>query len=156
MGLSFSVPNGFKLPTSLVNIFKNMIKYNVINEMPKNGNLSKWAEQGCLMLNCSLTVQQGISNSHTKHWKWFTDFIIEYISDNLENVIFVLWGKNAIEKLSLINNNKNHKFIISSHPSGLSCNHKIGIFPAFNDVDHFNQINEFLCENNKDPIDWKL
>lgn len=154
MGLSFSVPDGFKLPSSLINIYKNMMKYNVINEMPKKGNLSKWAQQGCLMLNSSLTVQQGISNSHAKYWKWFTDYIIEYISDNMENIIFVLWGKNAIDKLSLINKNNNHKFIISSHPSGLSCNKNVGAYPAFNDMDHFNTINAYLCENKKNIIDW--
>lgn len=149
MGLSFSVPNGIKIPPSLKNIFNNLKKYNHIKELPDNGNLEKWANQGCLMLNSVLTVEAGKSNSHKKIWTHFTNDIIKTLSDKKDFLIFVLWGKSALDKMSLIDTKK-HKLIISSHPSPLSFNKGLGKYPCFADVDHFGLINEYLSYD----IDW--
>lgn len=155
MGLSFSVDKRFKLPSSLKNIFKNLIKYKHIDNMPNNGDLSSWAKQGVLLLNSALTVQHGHPNSHANTWKPFTDSIIEYISDNCENVVFVLWGSSSLSKLNLIDTDK-HKVSISSHPSGLSCNKPMKQYPSFMNTDHFTKINEYLKEHNKKTIKWNI
>ena len=139
-GLSFSVPIGMKIPSSLNNIFKNLLKYKHIKEMPKHGNLFLLALQGFLFLNTSLTVQCGHPNSHSKKWELFTDNIIKYINREKDNIIFILWGSNALKKKKLIDENK-HKIIISSHPSGLSCYKKLGIYNSFSETDHFKKIN---------------
>ena len=153
MGLSFSVPHNISIPSSLSNIYKNLKKYNHISTGPKHGNLTLWAAQGCLMLNASLTVKYGEPNSHANLWKSLTDKIIKYISDKKENIVFVIWGGSALKKLRLINGNK-HKVIISSHPSGLSCNKKLRNYPPFNECDHFGEINKFLKEHKKNTIIW--
>lgn len=153
MGLSFSVPDNIPIPSSLKNIYLNMIKYGHKKEFPKSGNLEYLAQQGCLMINTSLTVYANRPNSHTKMWEWFTDEIIDYISENKDNVVFVLWGNPSLKKMPLIDDTK-HKIIISSHPSGLSCNKALRCYPAFMDNDHFGQINEFLIKNGKSPIIW--
>lgn len=155
MGLSFSVPIGVPIPSSLKNIFANLKKYKHIKEIPKNGNLMHWACQGCMMLNTSLTVQHGHANSHAKVWQPFTDNVIEYISNSCEHVVFVLWGSNALSKLDMIDTDKHH-VIISSHPSGLSCNKKLKNYPAFVDVDHFGAINKYLTKHKKNKIDWTI
>lgn len=155
MGLSFSVPEGIKIPSSLRNIFSNLKKNKHIENIPEHGNLEHWAKQGVLLLNTSLTVKDGTNNKncHQFQWSWFTNEIIKYISDNKKNVIFVLWGSNALEKKDLIEESK-HKIIISSHPSGLSANKKMKEYPAFNDVDHFGEINKLLDEWEKTKISW--
>lgn len=157
MGLSFSVPIKIDIPSSLKNIYKNLKKFNNIQEIPEHGNLESWAEQGVLLLNTSLTVKDGTSNKncHQFLWSWFTNEIIKYISDNKENIVFVLWGSNALEKKELIDESK-HKIIISSHPSGLSANKTMKEYPAFNKVDHFGEINKYLESCNKKPIDWNI
>lgn len=150
-GLSFATTNNSKITPTLSNILKNVMNFtgNVIATQ----NLEHWANQGCLMLNQELTVDDKYINFPKELiWKVFTDEIIEYISQNKDHVIFVLWGKNAQEKRHLINENK-HKIITSSHPSGLSSNIKLnGI--AFNDVDHFGKINLILKEWNYDTISF--
>lgn len=100
MGLSFSVPIGIKVPSSLRNIYANLKKYEHIENIPEHGNLEYWAKQGCLLLNTALTVKDGSinKNCHQFIWSWFTDEIISYISENKKHVIFVLWGSNALEK----------------------------------------------------------
>ena len=142
-GLAFSIPIGMKIPSSLNNIFKNLLKFKHIKKKPKHGNLSLLAMQGVLLLNTSLTVQCNHPNSHSKKWETFTDNIIKYISSKKENIIFVLWGSNALKKKILINENK-HKIIISSHPSGLSCNKKLKNYGEFINTDHFKFINSNL------------
>jgi len=155
MGLSFSVPTGVKIPPSLQNINENLFSFNHIHKKPINGNLSSWAYQGCLLLNTSLTVQEGISNSHESYWSKITNELIKYISDNTTNVVFVLWGGPALKKLDLIDKTK-HEVIISSHPSPLSCNNKLRNYDPFVKVDHFKLINEYLEKNKKETIVWQI
>lgn len=151
MGLSFSVPVGLSIPSSLMNIYKNLIKYNHISKIPQHGNLTFWAYQGCLMLNTSLTVEHGCPDSHSKYWTEFTDSLIKYISDKLDKIVFVLWGRPALQKIKLIDLKK-HKTVISSHPSGLSCSKPLQNYKPFNDMDHFGEINKYLKENDKSTI----
>jgi uracil-DNA glycosylase len=157
MGLSFSVPIGIKIPSSLKNIYSNLKKFNHIKSQPEHGNLENWASQGCLLLNTSLTVIDGNKNKncHQSLWSWFTDEIITYISTNKNNVIFVLWGAHALKKSNIINTDK-HKLLISSHPSGLSAGNKLGEYPSFNSFDHFGEINKILKDWDKSLIDWNL
>lgn len=153
MGLSFSVPNGVNIPSSLKNIYNNLLKYKHITYYPNNGNLASWACQGCLLLNATLTVKHGCKNSHEKVWNLFTNELIKYISNNCDNIIFVLWGGFALKKLELIETDR-HKVIISSHPSGLSCNKPLRNYKAFNNQDHFGLINKYLKKMNKETIIW--
>ena len=160
MGLSFAVPIGMKIPSSLENMYRNLIKFGHMKQenKPNHGNLSFWAYQGCLMLNTALTVHHNDKNSHMNTWKKFTDHVIEYISDKLDHVIFVLWGAYALTKLNLINDKK-HTVLISSHPSGLSYAQAFGPskkYKAFCDVDHFGLINEDLEKHGKTPIIWRI
>lgn len=150
-GLSFSVPLDMQIPSSLQNIYRNLLKYNHIKEMPNHGCLDFWAYQGCLMLNTSLTVIDGQKNCHSNEWKWFTDKLIEYISNKCNNVVFTLWGGEAYKKIELIDLDK-HNVIISSHPSGLSANKEFKSYPAFVNQDHFGIINSYLNEK----IIWDL
>lgn len=154
-GLSFSVNDGCTIPSSLNNIFKNMYKFHNFTKLPPSGNLTKWATQGCLMLNCSLTVPLNDANAHAHIWTELTDSIIKFVSDNCENVVFMLWGKFAINKSSLIDTNK-HKIIKSSHPSGNSYYKTVGTTASFSSVDHFTQCNDFLKSVGKPEIDWQL
>ncbi len=161
MGLSFSVPLGINIPSSLRNIYSSLDKNNHLLFPLKNGNLEFWASQGCLLLNTSLTVEEKSPNCHSGHWKKFTDNVIRSISDQCDNLVFVLWGANAISKQEFIDA-KRHKIIISSHPSGLSChstikdpfNKKI-IHSSFNDTDCFGEINKYLKSLKKKPIIWQ-
>jgi uracil-DNA glycosylase len=156
-GLSFSVPHDFSIPSSLKNIYANLKNFNHIDKIPQHGCLDFWAFQGVLMLNTSLTVLDGDSNKncHSTIWKSFTDAIIKYISDNCKSIIFVLWGADAFKKTSLINLDL-HEIIVSSHPSGLSCNKKMGTHDAFVEHDHFGKINKYLEKCKKNKIIWKL
>lgn len=155
MGLSFSIPQCIKIPSSLKNIFANLLKFNHINNMPDHGNLESLANQGILLLNTSLTVKDGsnFKNCHQSNWNWFSDEIISFISNNVKNVIFVLWGSNALEKKNLIDEKK-HEIIISSHPSGLSANKPLKSYPSFMSNDCFGKINLKLEEWNKTKINF--
>lgn len=155
MGLSFSVPVGIDVPSSLKNIYKNMDAHGHLIKKPTHGNLVSWAYQGCLMLNTSLTVQKGYPNSHEKYWKPFTDTLIKYISDKLNNVVFVLWGNPSLSKINLIDKNK-HKVLVSSHPSGLSYDRPLKSYKSFKDSDHFTEINNYLKSIKKDKIIWQV
>ena len=155
MGMAFSVQDGIPIPSSLKNIFKNLKRNKHIDEIPESGDLTSWNKQGILLLNTALTLQEGIKLSHAKYWKSITDYIIKYLSDNYEDLIFVTWGRPAYEKVELIDTNKHH-IIASSHPSGLSCNKPMGEFPPFDNQDHFGMINKKLKELGKDEINWSL
>ena len=149
-GLSFSVQTGIKHPPSLKNIFKEMKKDIGIKMPEQNGNLTKWAEQGVLLLNAALTVRAGEPFSHAKYgWTEFTDTVIKKISDKKQGVIFLLWGKFAQEKQSLIDQNSHH-ILTAAHPSPFSAE------KGFFGCKHFSKTNELLMKAGKAPIDWKL
>ena len=154
MGLSFSVPTGINIPSSLANIFRNMIKYGHLKKMPTDGNLWFWAAQGCLMLNAALTVEDGTKEAHLRMWEWFTDYVIQYISQNFDDIIFVLWGAYAYKKISMIDLDRHHT-IVSSHPSGLSANKPFQDYPAFMNEDTFGKINNTLNRLGKTRIMWR-
>jgi uracil-DNA glycosylase len=152
-GLSFSVPDGVPIPPSLVNIFLNMKKYGHIKETPTTGNLWYWAAQGCLMLNAALTVEDSNKESHLKWWEWLTDFVIQYISLHMKDIVFVLWGAYAYKKIQYIDLDKHHT-VITSHPSGLSAYKPFQNYPAFMDEDHFGKINQIMDKIGKTKIHW--
>ncbi len=149
-GLSFSILPGVKPPPSLVNIFKEL-KSDIGIDMPANfGDLTHWATQGVLLLNAALSVRDGEPFSHAKFgWAKFTDAVIETISDKKENVIFILWGKFAQEKLPLIDTGK-HFVLGAAHPSPFSA-HK-----GFLGCKHFSKTNEILVKTKQQPIDWSI
>jgi len=148
-GLCFSVQNGINPPPSLMNIFKELQEDIGIN-IPDHGNLTHWAEQGVLLLNASLTVRANEPMSHAKiGWAQFTDAAIKKVSDEKKNVVFLLWGKFAQEKQSLIDETK-HFVLKAAHPSPLSA------YNGFLGCRHFSKTNEFLTRNGIDPIDWSL
>ena len=155
MGVSFSIPIGMKIPPSLDNIFKNQLENKMIKEKQPHGNLQFWMSQGCFMLNTSLTVRENDSGSHCYLWKSITDKIIKHISTELNDVVFVLWGNPAYEKVKLIDLDK-HSVIISSHPSGLSCNKPMKDYPPFTKINHFGMINDELKKHQHEPIIWQL
>lgn len=148
-GLSFSVNPGVPAPPSLKNIFKELHE-DLGCYIPNNGYLKKWADQGVLLLNTSLTVKAAEANSHRNiGWEKFTDRIISLLNDRKDPVVFILWGNNAISKEKLIAN-KWHFIIKSVHPSPLSASR--GFFGS----KPFSKTNEFLKSINKTPIDWQI
>ncbi|MBU3715274.1 MAG: uracil-DNA glycosylase [Ferruginibacter sp.] len=149
-GLSFSVQTGVKPPPSLVNIFKE-VESDIGIKMPKKfGNLTKWAEQGVLLLNASLTVRAGEPMSHSKFgWAEFTDAVIEKLSEEKENIVFIFWGKFAQEKQVLVDVTR-HFVLKTAHPSPFSAD------KGFFGCKHFSRTNEILMKCGKSPIDWKL
>ena len=159
-GLCFSVKDGIQLPPSLVNIFKEV--KNDIGTVPElstvaaqrgvrayNGSLRRWAEQGVLLLNATLTVREHEAGSHQrKGWEEFTDAVIRKVSETREHVVFILWGGYARSKSKLIDKSR-HLILESVHPSPLSAN-RGGWFGNH----HFSQCNTYLIANNRDPIAW--
>ena len=147
MGLSFSVPDGVRKPPSLLNIFKE-IKKELGQDIPDSGNLTRWANQGILLLNTVLTVRAGLSNSHQRRgWETFTDEAIRLISSEKEHVVFVLWGSPARKKKVLIAATK-HLILESAHPSPMS------VERGFFGNDHFKKCNEYLISKGQNPIIW--
>lgn len=148
-GLSFSVQDGITPPPSLVNIFKELHS-DIGVPISKSGNLTKWAEQGVLLLNASLTVKRNEPNSHAKiGWADFTNAVIEKLSSQREHLVFLLWGKFAQEKQVLIDETK-HLVLKAAHPSPYSAN------TGFFGCRHFSKTNEYLAANGIDPINWSL
>lgn len=146
-GLCFSVKDGIKHPPSLKNIFKELAS-DLDKEIPQNGNLEKWAKQGVLLLNATLTVRAHEAGSHQKKgWETFTDEVIKRISEEKENVVFLLWGKFAESKSKLINLEK-HTIFTAPHPSPL------GAWRGWFGSKHFSKTNEFLKEIGAKPIIW--
>jgi len=148
-GLAFSVCDKCKIPPSLKNIFKELIDDLECN-MPINGNLSKWSNEGVLLINSVLTVEQGNANSHkNRGWEVFTDNVIRKLSLEFENIVFILWGGPSQKKEQLIDTNK-HCVLKSPHPSPLSS------YRGFFGSKPFSKANEYLKSNNRAEIDWCL
>jgi uracil-DNA glycosylase len=147
-GLCFSVKEGVKHPPSLINIFKE-IATDLNQETPESGNLEKWAKQGVLLLNATLTVRAHEAGSHQKKgWETFTDEVIKQISNEKENVVFLLWGGFAKKKAKLIDKKKHH-ILESGHPSPLSANRGYWFGNK-----HFSKTNEILQDLQKTTIKW--
>jgi len=147
-GLCFSVNDGVPFPPSLINIFKE-IQTDVAQPFPLTGNLERWAEQGVLLLNATLTVREGEAGSHqNKGWETFTDAVIQKISEEKENVVFLLWGGFAKKKGAKIDRSK-HCVLESGHPSPLSANR--GLWFGNH---HFSKTNDYLKSLGKEPIVW--
>ncbi len=148
-GLAFSVPDNIQKPPSLQNIFKEL-NQDLGMPIPIHGNLEKWAREGVLLLNASLTVRAHTAASHAKiGWQHFTDAAIKALSDKKQNLVFILWGNYAIAKENLIDHSK-HLILKTVHPSPLSASR------GFFGCRHFSKTNEYLINNNIKPIDWSL
>lgn len=148
MGLSFSVPDGVAVPPSLQNIFKE-IQGDLGIGVPQSGNLTRWAEQGVLLLNATLTVRAHQAGSHQRHgWERFTDAAISRLSEGRDHLVFILWGGYARSKASLIDRSR-HLVLESVHPSPLSAN-RGGWFGNH----HFSRCNEYLAGHGMGPINW--
>lgn len=146
-GLCFSVNDGVPFPPSLNNIFKE-IQDDIGTPVPESGNLTRWAEQGVLLLNSTLTVREHYAGSHQKRgWEVFTDAVIRIISEKADNVVFILWGSYAQSKAQLIDS-KRHLVLKSAHPSPLSA------YRGFFGNHHFSIANDYLEKCNKQPIVW--
>lgn len=147
-GLCFSVNDGIAFPPSLINIFKE-IQIDLDKPFPKTGNLERWADQGVLLLNATLTVREGEAGSHqNKGWETFTDAVIQKISDEKENVVFLLWGGFAKKKGAKINRSKHH-VLETGHPSPLSANRGLWFGNK-----HFSKTNTYLKSLGKKTIEW--
>jgi uracil-DNA glycosylase len=144
-GLCFSVSDGVRIPPSLRNIFKE-INQDLGKDIPKSGNLERWAEQGVLMLNATLTVRAKTAGSHqNKGWEQFTDAVIKAISDEKEDVVFLLWGRYARDKGKVVDRSK-HCVLEAPHPSPMA--------RGFVGCRHFSRANEFLKSKGLQEIDW--
>lgn len=149
-GLSFSVPAGIPHPPSLRNIFAELVTDIPGFEVPVSGDLTRWAQQGVLLLNATLTVRAHEAGSHQRRgWEDFTDHIIREISQRLEHVVFILWGSYAQKKARLVDSSK-HLVLRSVHPSPLS------VYRGFFGSKPFSQANHYLQANGRKPIDWRL
>lgn len=147
-GLSFSVQPYEKIPPSLVNIYKE-IEAELGLQIPMHGCLNSWAEQGVLLLNTVLTVEEGDAGSHQgKGWEQFTDVAIDAVNQQCDKVVFMLWGAHAQKKAALIADK--HLVLQAPHPSPLSS------YRGFFGCGHFKQANEYLSANNKKPINWSV
>ncbi|MAZ56624.1 uracil-DNA glycosylase [bacterium] len=146
-GLSFSVPDGIRTPPSLQNIYKE-IKDDLGKDIPDSGNLERWAKQGVLLLNSSLTVEKHRAGSH-QGWGWetFTDAVIKTISDSREHVVFLLWGRFAKDKSYLIDDSK-HLVLTAAHPSPFSA------YSGFFGCKHFSQTNDYLKKHGLPTVEW--
>ncbi|TDG35039.1 uracil-DNA glycosylase [Pedobacter changchengzhani] len=149
-GLSFSVQKGTTIPPSLKNIYKELTTDIEGFYTPTHGNLTQWAQQGVLLLNATLTVRASEPGSHQKRgWEIFTDEVIKALSEKRENIVFLLWGKYAQQKASLIDQKKHH-VLTAPHPSPFS------VHTGFYGSNHFSKANKLLIKNNLKPIDWQI
>ncbi|MCS6832195.1 MAG: uracil-DNA glycosylase [Flammeovirgaceae bacterium] len=146
-GLCFSVNDGIPFPPSLQNIFKE-IQHDIGKPIPSSGNLERWAVQGVLLLNATLTVREGQAGSHqNKGWEQFTDAAIKALAREREGIVFMLWGAYAQKKMAFIDAQK-HLILQSAHPSPLSAS------KGFFGNKHFSKANDYLIRQGKTPIDW--
>ena len=149
-GLCFSVQSGVKTPPSLVNIYKELAQDIEGFHVPEHGNLTAWAEQGVLLLNTVLTVEQGKAHSHAKWgWETFTDAVIKSVNDTQHGVVFLLWGSHAQKKGQNIDTQK-HYVLNAPHPSPLSAHR------GFLGCRHFSQTNTLLSQQGKTPVNWQV
>ncbi len=150
-GLCFSVLPGIKTPPSLVNIYKELARDIDGFTIPAHGYLQSWAQQGVLLLNTVLTVQQGMAHSHAKTtgWEVFTDRVIEALNQNREGIVFLLWGAHAQKKGRFIDRDK-HYVLTAPHPSPLSAHR------GFIGCGHFSKANQIIEKQAKEPINWQL
>ncbi len=151
-GLSFSVPKGVPLPPSLQNIFKEL-KDDLQVPPPPHGCLIDWAKQGVLLLNATLTVRANEPKSHYgQGWEVFTDRIVQLLCLRKDPLVFLLWGKSALDKFQHIESGKgtDHLVLTAAHPSPLSA------YSGFFGCRHFSKTNDFLKSKGKSPIDWKI
>jgi uracil-DNA glycosylase len=149
MGLSFSVPDGIPRPPSLINIFKELHQ-DTGTPIPQTGNLTKWVQQGVMLLNAALTVRANEPNSHAKiGWHQFTDTVIQKISQGKQHVVFLLWGRFAQDKTILIDESK-HLVLKAAHPSPFAAD------KGFFGCGHFCKTNNYLASKGIDPIDWAI
>lgn len=147
MGLSFSVPQGIQMPPSLVNIFKE-IHADLGRPVPADGDLSRWARQGVLLLNATLTVRAHQAGSHQGHgWEEFTDAVIRRLATERDGLVFILWGSYAQKKGAFIDRSR-HLVLQSAHPSPLSA------YRGFFGNHHFSLTNDYLVRQGKKPIEW--
>lgn len=154
-GLSFSVPDGVRIPPSLQNIYKELNR-DLGVKIPTSGNLQAWAKQGVLLLNASLTVRATEANSHSKQgWLQFTNACIQYINEHKAGVVFLAWGRFAHNVCSVVDTTK-HCVIKTSHPSPLGATKSGKHFTAFLGSGCFSLANEYLTTHNRQPIDWSL
>lgn len=150
MGLSFAVHRGVPVPRSLANIYKELTTDITGFQTPSHGDLTKWADQGVLLLNATLTVQAGLAGSHQKKgWEIFTDTVIRKISEEKEGVVFLLWGRFAQAKAELIDTSKHH-ILKAAHPSPFSAD------SGFFGCHHFSKTNDILQKEGKELIDWQV
>ena len=148
-GLCFSVPEGVRQPPSLVNIFKEIARDLGIDP-PSHGNLEKWADQGVLLLNATLTVEQGKAGAHQgKGWERFTDAVIDHLNRDRDGLVFMLWGSYAQKKGAIIDRQR-HLVLTAPHPSPLSAHR------GFIGCGHFSKANEYLMGLGKEAIDWRV
>lgn len=147
-GLSFSIQKGLPIQPSLRNIFKKL-KMEGYSCDPKSGDLTSWAREGVLLLNSTLTVSRGKANSHAKIWAMTTRKIIEYLNDNFDGLVWIVWGGDAKKKTLRVDHQR-HQLIIGIHPSPLSAHR------GFFDQDYFRETNHRLERLGKKPIDWNL
>ena len=146
-GLCFSVQDGVQFPPSLRNIFKE-IHDDIGTPVPFSGNLTRWAEQGVLLLNATLTVRADEAGSHQRRgWETFTDAVINAVASEKQNVVYILWGSYAQQKAAMVNRSQN-LVLESVHPSPLSASR--GFFGNH----HFSRANQYLIEHGKEPIVW--
>jgi uracil-DNA glycosylase len=149
-GLAFSVEHGFKIPPSLVNIYKELTTDIKGFITPSHGNLSSWSKQGVLLLNTVLTVKKANAHSHAKlGWEEFTNAVIQDINSHNKGCVFILWGSHAQKKGKKINQDK-HMVLAGPHPSPLSA------YRGFFGCQHFSKTNTWLTNNDLQPIDWKI
>lgn len=149
-GLCFSVQPGVKVPPSLANIYKELASDISGFTIPQHGFLQSWAEQGVLLLNTVLTVEQAQAHSHAKiGWERFTDTVIQQLSVHCNGLVFLLWGSHA-QKKGLVIDKQKHYILSAPHPSPLSA------YRGFFGCRHFSQTNNLLKQQNKSPIDWQV
>ncbi|AOE49178.1 uracil-DNA glycosylase [Kangiella sediminilitoris] len=149
-GLCFSVQPGIKTPPSLANIYKELANSIDGFQIPQHGYLQHWADQGVLLLNTVLTVEQGKAHSHAKiGWEQFTDKVVEILNQHRENLVFLLWGSHAKKKGESVDRNR-HLVLTAPHPSPLSAHR------GFFGCNHFVETNDYLKQQQIPPIDWRL